>query len=298
MSMEDLLQAILGGAGAQAPSRRAQGSSQQDPMADLLESILGGNAQQQSGGAQQGTGDIGDILGGILDGGAPQQSGGAQQGTGDIGDILGGILGGGSSMNSNTFLGPIVEKLARQLGLPPAIAQMVVSFVLSKMMGSAASKAVTPSQGMRPGQTLPSQRPSQQLPQAQQGLDLDDLLEQMSAGQTLDSGYLNTTGMTQELSLRTGMDTKSAAISLQEVFKLLGGALGSFQQTRQATQTKRTARERSTTQGGRAKTTPSKTSKSTKTSRSKTTARKRSTSRRDKSTDSGLDSLLDEFKIG
>jgi hypothetical protein len=63
--MEDLLQAILGGAGAQTPSKKAQGSSQQDALGDILGGILGGGAQQ-SGGAQQGAGDIGDILGGII----------------------------------------------------------------------------------------------------------------------------------------------------------------------------------------------------------------------------------------
>jgi hypothetical protein len=287
MSMEDLLQAILGGAGAQMPSKGAQGSNQQDPLAEILGGILGGGAQQQqqSSGGRQGTGDIGDIIGQIFGGAQQQQQssagqqgtgdigdiigqifGGAQrqqqssagqQGTGDIGDIigqifggaqrqqqpaggtqqgggigdiLGGILGGGANMKSNTFLGPIVEKLAEQLGLPPAIAQMVVSFILNKMMSGAAAGTRTPSQ-RTPSQVLPSQRPSQQPAQAQQGMNLDDLLEQMSAGQTLDTGYLNKTGMTSELSLQTGMDPNTAAMSLQQAFKLLGGALGTSQQT-------------------------------------------------------------------
>jgi hypothetical protein len=186
-------------------------------------------------------------------------------------------------MNSNTFLGPIVDKLAEQLGLPPAIAQMVVSFILNKMMAGAAGGAVTPSQGT-PSQVFPSQRPSQQPAQAQQGLDLDDLLGQVSAGQTLNTGYLNRTGMTNELSLQTGMDTNTAVMSLQEAFKLLDGALGSFQQTEQTT---RTSSKRSTAQGTRPKT-----SRSTK-----TTSRKRSTPKRSGSGGSGMDSLLDEFKI-
>lgn len=291
MSMEDLLKAILAGAGGQMSSQAPQGRSQQDPLADILGAILGGT--QPPGGAQQGAGDLQDILGGILGGGTQQprgaqqgagdlqdilegilgggaqQAGRAQQGTGGIGDILGGILGGGSSMSSNTFLGPIVENLAKQLGLPPAIAQMVVSFVLSKILGSAASRATTPSQITRPSQALPSQRPAQ--PQAQQGLDLDDLLEQMSAGQALDTGYLSRTGMTQELAAQTGMDTETAAMSLQQALQMLGGALGTPQQARQ-------------------------TSRSRPTSRSKTPSRKRSTPRRGASTDRGLDSLLDEFK--
>jgi hypothetical protein len=275
MSMEDLLQAILGGAGAQMPSQRAQSGSQQDPLAEILGGILGGGGQQPSpapqqgagdiadiigsifgGGAQQpsaapqqGAGDIADIIGSIFGGGAQQPSRGAQPGAGGIGDILGGILGGGSNMNSNTFLGPIVEKLAQQLGLPPAIAQMVVSFVLNKMMAGAAGGAAAPSQ-RTPSQVLPSQRPPQQVPSDQQGLNLDDLLGQASAGQTLDTGLLHRTGMTNELSLQTGMDTNTAAVSLQQAFKLLGGALGSYQQTKP---TKRTTRKSSTAQRKRPK---------------------------------------------
>jgi hypothetical protein len=309
--MEDLLQAILGGAGAQVPSEGAQGSGQENPLTDILGSILGGGAQQQSGGAQQGAGTIGDILGEIFGGAQQQQqpAGGAQQGTGDIGDIigqifggaqqqqqssggqqgtgdigdiigqifggaqrqqqpaggtqqgggsigdiLGGILGGGANMKSNTFLGPIVEKLAEQLGLPPAIAQMVVSFILNKMMAGAAAGTTTPSQ-RAPSQVLPSQRPSLQPAQAEQSVNLDDLLEQVSAGQTLDTSYLNRTGMTNELSLQTGMDANTAAMSLQQAFHLLGGALGSYQGTKQ---TKRTG------------------SQSTRPKSSETTSRKRS----------------------
>jgi hypothetical protein len=313
MSMEDLLQAILGGAGAQMPSKGTQGSGQEDPLAQILGGMLGGGTQQgasdigqilgeifgdgkpqqrPSGGAQQGIGDIGDIIGQIFGGAAQQQrSGGAQQGTagigdiigqifgrtaqqqqqpsrgapqgaGSIGDILGGILGGGTNMQSNSFLGPIVEKLAEQLGLPPAIAQTVVGFVLNKMMAGATGAIAAPSP-RAPSQALPSQPPSQQVPQAQQGLNLDDLLEQMSAGQTVDSGFLSKAGMTNELSLKTGMDPNTAATSLQQAFKLLGGALGSYQETKQ---TKPAGGQRGTAKGKQPKTSKS----------GKTTSRKRS----------------------
>jgi hypothetical protein len=313
MSMEDLLQAILGGAGAQLPSKGAQSGGQQDPLADILGSIFGGStqqpgsaqqgavdigdilgsifgggAQQPSPGAQQSAGGIGDILGGILGGGAQQPSSGAQQGAGGIGDILGGILGGGAGMNSNTFLGPIVQKLAQQLGLPPAIAQTVVGFILNKMMSGAVGRAAAPTQPA-PSQILPSQPPSQQVPQAQQGLDLDDLLGQISTGATVDTGYLSSTGMTQELALQTGMDVNTAATSLQHAFTLLGGALGSVQETKPA---KSTTGKRSKAQRARPKT-----SKSTKTGRSKTTSRKPSTPKGGGSAGSDLDSILGGFEI-
>jgi len=144
-----------------------------------------------------------------------------------------------------------VEKLAKQLGLPPAIAQMVVSFVLSKMLGS----AQTQSQATRPSQAVPSPRKTQQQKQTGQTLDLDDLLGQISAGETVDTVYLDKTGMTQELVQKTGMDRDTAAASLQEVLKAFGGALGPRPPSRQSSQAKRGA-----------------------------------------SADSGLDSLLDDFK--
>ena len=87
MSMEDLLQAILGGAGTQMPGKGAQGSGQTDPLAEILGGILGAGAQQP-GGVPQDTGGIEDIFGGA------QQSGSTQQGASDIGDILGSIFGG------------------------------------------------------------------------------------------------------------------------------------------------------------------------------------------------------------
>jgi hypothetical protein len=338
MSMEDLLQAILGGAGAQLPSKGAQSGGQQDPLAEILGGILGGGAQQpgstqqgagdigdilgsifgggaqqpssgaqpgaggigdilgsifggstqQPGSAQQGAVDIGDILGSIFGGGAQQPSPGAQQSAGGIGDILGGILGGGAGINSNTFLGPIVQKLAQQLGLPPAIAQTVVGFILNKMMSGAVGRAAAPTQPA-PSQILPSQPPSQQVPQAQQGLDLDDLLGQISTGATVDTGYLSSTGMTQELALQTGMDVNTAATSLQHAFTLLGGALGSVQETKPA---KSTTGKRSKAQRARPKT-----SKSTKTGRSKTTSRKPSTPKGGGSAGSDLDSILGGFEI-
>ncbi len=229
IGIDDILGGILGG-GAQ-PS----GRSQQDQIGldDILGGILGGGAQP-SGRSQQDQIGLDDILGGILGGGA-QQSGGSQQGQIGIDDILGGILGGGSGMNSNTFLGPIIQKLATQLGIPPAIAQMVVSFVLSKLLSGASAQ----SQATRPSQAVPRRQAQQQKQQGGQTVDLDDLLEQMSAGQTLDAGYLEKSGMTEELVQQTGMDSDTAAASLQEVFKALGGALGPSQQGRQTPQPKR-----------------------------------------------------------
>ena len=98
MSMEDLIQQMLGGSDAQKRKQQTGGN----PLGDLLGGILGGVAPQQGSGTapQQGAsaGGLGDILGDILGGMTPQQSSGKtpQQGAtaGGLGDILGGILGG------------------------------------------------------------------------------------------------------------------------------------------------------------------------------------------------------------
>jgi hypothetical protein len=102
-------------------------------------------------------------------------------------------------------LGPIVAGLAEKLGLSPQIAQMVVTFVLSKLLSGHSSKAgVLADEG-------------------QPGLDLDHLMERMGSGEGLDAGYFESTGMTQELAEQTGLDPDTAARSLQEVFGALGG---------------------------------------------------------------------------
>lgn len=231
MGMEDLLKAILGGS-AGTQDEQAAG----DPVADLLGSILGGAAapQEQSeqagigggladllggilGGGAQGGGDIGDILGGILGGGG---QGAAPQGGGGLGGILGGILGGGQAdLGGHSFLGPIVDGLARKLGLSPAIAQAVVAFAVSKLVPMLLGRVAAPAQAQAPVQP-------QRTEQAE-GFDLDDLLERMGSGsrRKLSTNYLRSTGLAAELADQTELDTKTAAKSLQEVLLALGSTL-------------------------------------------------------------------------
>jgi hypothetical protein len=58
----------------------------------------------------------------------------------------------------------------------------------------------------------------------QGGLDLDHLLEQMSTGQ-IDTRFMNSSGLTQELVEQTGMDEELAAASLQQTFSMLGAQM-------------------------------------------------------------------------
>jgi hypothetical protein len=197
--VDDLLNSLLGGAGEEPQDDQAAG----DPLADLLGGLLGGGTP----GDAQGAGDMGDMLGTLLGG-----TGGAQ-GAGDMGSLLGAFLGSGdASAGAASPLAPMVSGLTEKLGLPPEVAQMVVSFVLDKLLS-----------GARGGGAVPASRSGSG---TSAGQDLDDLVAQMSSGKGVDAGFLESTGMTNELSQQTGLDPDTAAASLQEVFDMMGGQFG------------------------------------------------------------------------
>jgi hypothetical protein len=227
--LQDILGGILGGADAQQPSGGQTGAG---GLQDILGGILGGAGAQQPSSGQAGAGGMGDILGGILGGADGQLDAGdlagilggilggggataprAQPSSGGLGDILGGILGAGkANLGANSFLAPIIQELAGRLGLSPAIAGLIVSFVLGKILpGLAGGKAAA----------QPSPVPGGQA----QGLDLDHLLESMGSGQQLEPSYFQQSGMAGELAQQTGLDQQTAAQGLQQVFELLGSQL-------------------------------------------------------------------------
>ena len=243
MSMEDLLKSILGGA-QESQMQPQRGQSSGDPLADLLGSILGGalqggQAAPQGGQQAQGGLDLGGLLEAILGGGAqaqpsapmptqPAPSGGGLGGLGGLGDLLKGILGGGmgggGSMEGGlgSLLAPIANMLAEKLGLPPQIAQMVITFVLGKLLSGFAGQQ---GGGMVPApQAVPSYPyPQQQQPQ---GLNLDDLLQRMGSPQGVEASYIRATGMADELAGYTGLDRATATQSLVQAFSLLGEQMG------------------------------------------------------------------------
>ncbi|HNT05671.1 MAG TPA: hypothetical protein PKJ21_05795, partial [Anaerolineae bacterium] len=158
-----------------------------------------------------------------------------QQPSGTIEDFLGSISG-QAPMQRNSFLGPIVDKLAKSLGIPPVVAQMIVSFAISKLMPSAAA-------GSGGGAIVPQPRPQQQpsyVPapsqtpaQSQDGWNLDSLLDTFGAGSATTGNYIQQSGMSRELANQMGMDESMANDSLQQVFQMLQGALAKTQ-TQQA----------------------------------------------------------------
>ena len=192
--LSGMLEGLLGG-GQQAGGMPAGGGG---GMGDILGAILGGGGQQAGAGA----GGLGGILGAILGGGG-QQTGGMQAGSGGgMGDILGAILGGGGSgASGNSAASPLVDGLAAKLGIPPAIAQIIVSFVLSKLMGSLQQSGdqMPPAQGQG----------YQDMPQTP---NLDGLLQQMGGDRHLAA----------ELAQQTGLDPRTAMQGMQQVLDMIG----------------------------------------------------------------------------
>ena len=190
--MDDLLKSLLSGAGSQ------QGGDQADdnPLADMLGGLMGGGTA--SGGA-----DAGDLLEAFL-------GGGSSQGAGGMGDLLGTLTGGGSpNTGPSAMLAPMTDALAKKLGLPPKIAQMVVTFAITQLLSG----------GKRGG-----------APAGPGGLDLDDLMARAASGEGLDTDYIQSTGMADDLAQQTGLDSDTAARSLQEALQMMGGQTGSQKQ--------------------------------------------------------------------
>jgi hypothetical protein len=171
---------------------------------DLLKAVLSG-AGSQAGGGQVESDPLVDLLGGILGGGMSQSSQNIPSAGGFAG-IANEIMGSGSSNNvTNSLVAPVSTMLAKKLNLPPAIAQMVVTFVMGKLLSNAVG-------GVGASGRL-----------GQGDLSLDELLANMDGGQGFDPDYLQSTGMVEALSRKTGLDHGTATESMQEVFAMLSG---------------------------------------------------------------------------
>jgi len=219
--LEDILGGLLGGAGA------AQQPGSGGGLEDILGGLLGGaGAAQQPGSG----GGLEDILGGLLGGagaGATQAPGAAAGGAGAGGLIqtLIQVLGG-----RQEFAG-IVEGLAAKLGLPPAIAQTVVAFVLEKLLsGGSATGSAAPSRKRQPAVSAPQTGASR--PRKQTRPDSGSLRDLFQQGARIEPGYLKRSGLANELAQRTGMDTATATQSLDYVFGALQGQVSQLSSER------------------------------------------------------------------
>jgi hypothetical protein len=203
--MDDLLKGILSSAGSQPSGGQAAG----DPLADLLGGLMGG-------GGTPGAGEAADPLQALL--------GGGTGGAGDLSGILGAVMGGGGAeAGASAFLAPVANGIAEKLGLPPEIAQLIVTFVIGKLMSGTTGQAAPGAASTTSRKRRSSKRKKQ--PQSQ-GLDLADLLGRMGSGAGLDAAYLQSTGMPDELAQQTGLDPETATRGLQEALQMLGGQMG------------------------------------------------------------------------
>lgn len=149
-------------------------------------------------------GDLGSILGRLL--------GGTPSGGGDlIGDILrrltdsdGGAGAGGieDSPLGNLVIQPLVDKLVQKTGLDPSVARKVVVFALTTLLAAATQRG------------------------GQKGLNVNDLVNQLSTQGTVTPSYLESSGLVNQLTQQSGLDQETAAKSLQQVFSDLGTQMG------------------------------------------------------------------------
>jgi hypothetical protein len=187
MSMEDILKVLV--------NSRKQGSSSQtsDPMTELIGGLLGGTQTQGHA----------PIAPSTYQPQRQQQSGGLGDMMGLLEMVMGGNQGGVASQPSMAnpimmLLQPYVEKLAKKMNIPPAIATTVVSYVAYKLL------AHHPTSG-----------------RDSNSFDLDDVLRQMSSGK-IDQRIFQESGMVRDVSRSTGLDEATAAKTLNAAFGMFG----------------------------------------------------------------------------
>ena len=195
--MGELLGALMGGG---APA----GGQEAPDMSGLLGALMGGGAPA---GGQEAP-DMSGLLGALMGGGAPPSS----QQAGGMSGLLGALMGGSQASGSAPSpLTSIVVGLAEKLGLPPQIAELVVGFVLNKLLsGSRGAAQVASRSGV----------------EVAVDPDMETILTRVNSGQEVDGELLASTGMTAELAQQTGLDPEKAEASLQKVLSMLSGKTG------------------------------------------------------------------------
>ena len=186
--------------GADAPA----GGQESRDMGELLGALMGGGAPA---GGQEAP-DMSGLLGALMGGGAPA---GGQEAP-DMSGLLGALMGGSQASGSAPSpLTSIVVGLAEKLGLPPQIAELVVGFVLNKLLsGSRGAAQVASRSGV----------------EVAVDPDMETILTRVNSGQEVDGELLASTGMTAELAQQTGLDPEKAEASLQKVLSMLSGKTG------------------------------------------------------------------------
>ncbi len=237
-STNDPMASALGGLLSALLNGAAQAQSQPQPTTQSTDRVLGSTSKSETPTRTQSAPAMDDVLGSLLGGGAPATSsrGGedalgsllgsllgsgtlagsssnypSQQmpsaGTDQLGSLLSGLLGvdtsGGARVVannpiSNAFVVPIADALARKTGMAPGIAQVVVVFAINVLLAGVAQ------QGSR------------------QQLSREELITKLQNGEPITQTYLKESGLLSQLVQETGLSQKTAAQSLQQVFRALG----------------------------------------------------------------------------
>lgn len=140
---------------------------------------------------------------------------GATAGAMDLGqmtDMLGGIMNGNMQLDANSPLGkmviPMADNLTTKLGLPKEVGAMVVTFALAKiaelMKAKSAGTGATPMAG---------------------GMNADQVLGKLNAGEGMDAGSLKSMGLTSELAKKTNLTEDQATQGLQMAMGELSAGL-------------------------------------------------------------------------
>lgn len=189
--MDQLLEALLGGLLGSGGTTAGQpggsgGSSNTINLNDLIGMLIGQNASQ----GQTHHNGISDLINALIGGGAA----------------------GGNTGGNNQRINPIAQMLADRLGIPPQLAQAVVAFFISRILQKQLQNLPAGAQPALPATPAGT---------ADDGLDLDDLLDVMGDRRTLQT-RLSQSGMANDLARQTGLTPAQANAALQEVVQIVG----------------------------------------------------------------------------
>lgn len=206
--MSDFLRQILEASQA-AGQRQRQSAETADPIRDLLGGILGGgNAPSRRSAPQRDGLGVEDLIGLVIGGNASQ----GEPHHNGMADLIEAVLGGGRP-TSSASINPIAKILAERLNISPQIAQAIVAFFMAQVMKRFF--------GSKEQAQQPAQKDYGTQPQADDSLDLDDLLDIMGDGDALQSRF-NSSGMANQLAQQTGLPENKANEALREVVKIIG----------------------------------------------------------------------------
>jgi len=189
MNIEDLLNAFLGGVDPKDQQTPVNPQQEKNPFLDILGEVIG--------------------MGGSASGGR-QPSGNPGFG---LDDIIGSIFGPGpEGTMSNPLVEPIAKLLSENIGLDLSLSRVIVSFLLAKLFAGKGSGSAMPQGGSGSG--------------GSGGLDLDHLLDNMDASGAVNSKFLESTGLVDELVGQTGLDKDTAQKSLEQALGEIVGRSG------------------------------------------------------------------------